>query len=149
MSRAAASSSRALAGAWRLARALLCVGALAGAAAAFGADEDKVIFPGGSAQNAAPAATTASVANSLTLILGVALAGVGGWFVWRNRQRTAGGRVPNLRALAIDETRSLGNRQYLVVASYEGKRFLLGVCPGRIDMLTSLDAAAARAKAAE
>jgi flagellar protein FliO/FliZ len=87
------------------------------------------------------------VANSLTLILGVALAGVGGWFVWRNRQRTAG--ATNLRALAIDETKSLGNRQYLVVASYEGKRFLLGVCPGRIDMLTSLDAAAAQAKSLE
>lgn len=112
------------------------------------ADNDKVIFPKGSTQAEAPAAAaTTSVANSLTLILGVALAGVGGWFVWRNRQRTTGGQT--LRSLAIDETKSLGNRQYLVVASYEGKRFLLGVCPGRIDMLTSLDATAAQAKSAE
>jgi flagellar protein FliO/FliZ len=43
----------------------------------------------------------------------------------------------------IDETKSLGSRQYLVVASYEGRKLLLGVCPGRIDLLTPLDATAA------
>ena len=44
----------------------------------------------------------------------------------------------DLRSLAVEETRSLGNRQYLVVASYEGKKFLLGVCPGRINLLSAL-----------
>ena len=43
------------------------------------------------------------------------------------------------RKLTVAETRSLGNRQYLVVADYEGRKFLLGVCPGRIDLLSSLD----------
>jgi flagellar protein FliO/FliZ len=43
------------------------------------------------------------------------------------------------RKLAIAETKSLGNRQYLVVASYEDKKFLLSVCPGRIELLTPLD----------
>ena len=43
------------------------------------------------------------------------------------------------RRLAIAETRSLGNRQYLVVAAYDGRKFLLGVCPGRIEMLAPLD----------
>jgi flagellar protein FliO/FliZ len=54
-----------------------------------------------------------------------------------------------VRSLAIDETRSLGNRQYLVVASYEGKKFLIGVCPGRIDMLSSLDGSSSKEKARE
>lgn len=128
-------------------RVLAYAGIFLAASVLRAADDDKVIFPAGGTKSEAPAPTTASVANSLTLVLGVALAGVGGWFVWRNRQRTPG--TPNLRALAISETKSLGNRQYLVVASYEGKRFLLGVCPGQINMLTSLDAAAAQAKSLE
>ena len=71
----------------------------------------------------------------------------GGWLLWRQRRSTVTGR--ELRSLAIDETRSLGNRQFLVVASYEGRKFLLGVCPGRIDMLTPLDGSAPREKARE
>ena len=43
------------------------------------------------------------------------------------------------RKLHIEETKSVGNRQYLLVAEYEGRRFLLGVCPGRIDYLSGLD----------
>jgi flagellar protein FliO/FliZ len=54
-----------------------------------------------------------------------------------------------MRALAVDETRSLGNRQYLVVASYEGKKFLLGVCPGRIEMLSALDGSGVKEKSRE
>lgn len=103
----------------------------------FAADDNAVISPRSLARADAPAATPASSFNSLSLLLGVALAGVGGWMVWRNRRGNPVGR--DLRALSVDETRSLGNRQYLVVASYEGKKFLLGVCPGRIDMLSPLD----------
>jgi flagellar protein FliO/FliZ len=44
------------------------------------------------------------------------------------------------RKLNVEETRALGHRQYLVVAEYEGRRFLLGVCPGRIEYLSGLDA---------
>jgi flagellar protein FliO/FliZ len=40
--------------------------------------------------------------------------------------------------LQIEETRSLGNRQYLVVAVYEGQKLLLGVTPGQIQLLTPL-----------
>ncbi len=43
------------------------------------------------------------------------------------------------RKLHIEESRSLGHRQHLVVASYEGRRFLLGVCPGSIEYLSGLD----------
>lgn len=72
----------------------------------------------------------------MSLLMGIALAGVGGWLVWRGR---GGSSVLREKSqLTLSETRSLGNRQYLVVASYENKKFLLGVCPGRIDVIAPL-----------
>lgn len=124
---------------------LLLVAFLAGAPA-FAADDATVFVPK-SARAEAPVKTEAPSFNSLSLLLGVALAGVGGWLVWRNRRHPAAGR--DQRALAVDETRSLGNRQYLVVASYAGRKFLIGVCPGRIDMLAPLDGAGVSGKSSE
>lgn len=126
-----------------LARASLALAVFAFAFAwpAVAADDNTVISPRSAARNDAPAASLGGSFNSMSLLLGLALAGAGGWMVWRNRRGTPVGK--DLRALSVDETRSLGNRQYLVVASYEGKKFLLGVCPGRIDMLSPLDAAPA------
>ena len=103
------------------------------ASAVLAAEDDKMLYPGKTAPTAAPAA---GAIGNLTLVCGVALAAVGGWLVWRGRQR--GLRTSDGRALAISETRSLGNRQYLVVASYENKKFLLGVGPERIEMLAPL-----------
>jgi flagellar protein FliO/FliZ len=104
------------------------------ASAALGADENKVLYPSGSAP--IPAAPAAGGLGNVTLIVGLMLAAVGGWFVWRGRRATV--RSADGRALAIEETRSLGNRQFLVVASYQEKKFLLGVCQGRIDLLAPL-----------
>lgn len=50
------------------------------------------------------------------------------------------GMAKGPRKLNVEETRALGHRQYLVVAEYEGRRFLLGVCPGSIEYLSGLDA---------
>ncbi len=119
------------------ARAIVAGLALAVASTAFAADDNKVIYPGNSTKSdTAAAAATSSGLNTMTLVIGLALAGVGGWLFWRNRRGTPVGK--DLRALAIEETRSLGNRQFLVVASYSGKKFLLGVCPGQINLLTAL-----------
>lgn len=112
----------------------------------FAADDNTIITPG-SGRADAPAKAAGASFNSLTLVLGIALAGVGAWMVWRNRRGAPVGR--DLDALALEETRSLGNRQYLVVASYEGKKFLIGVCPGRIDMLAPLDGSAVKEKSRE
>jgi flagellar protein FliO/FliZ len=123
----------------RWAGLLLIVLALAGGeSAGRAADSDAILFPS--------TATTPDVApqvagltqglNSLTLLVAAAFAATGGWALWRHRHGTA---IRAARpALALDETRALGNRQYLVVASYEGRKFLLGVCPGRIDLLAPL-----------
>jgi flagellar biogenesis protein FliO len=43
------------------------------------------------------------------------------------------------KKLQVEETRALGQRQFLAVVEYEGKRLLLGVSPGRIDYLCPLE----------
>jgi flagellar protein FliO/FliZ len=83
--------------------------------------------------------------GATTLVGVILLGGAGGWLYMRGRKIQISGRV--VRRLVIDETKSLGSRQYLVVASYEGKKFMLGVCPGRIDLLTPLDGAPSQGKA--
>jgi flagellar protein FliO/FliZ len=127
-------------------RATLAVFVLGWAVNGFAADDDKVIVPGAS-RTEAPAQTAAGGLGSMSLTLGLVLAAVGGWMVWRNRRGTPIGR--DSRLLAVDETRSLGNRQYLVVASYADKKFLIGVCPGRIDLLSPLDGTAPLGKTRE
>ena len=118
---------------WSARTVFASLGAFALASAAFAADDNKILYPASAAPAGVPAG--GSLGN-VTLIIGLALAAVGGWLVWRGRRATP--RAANGHALAIEETRSLGNRQYLVVASYEDKKFLLGVCPGRIDHLAPL-----------
>ncbi len=96
-------------------------------------DDSKVLYP----SPVVPAEIAAGGGfGSLSLALGLALAVIGGWLVWRGR-RSRPGQV-GLQSLVVSETRSLGNRQYLVVAAYENKKFLLGICPDRIEMLAPL-----------
>ena len=69
----------------------------------------------------------------------VALAGVGLFFMkrgWRI-QGTRGGESQ----LHLLETKMLGNRQFLVVVKYQDNKMLLGVGPGQIQYLCSLDSA--------
>jgi flagellar protein FliO/FliZ len=49
------------------------------------------------------------------------------------------GAAKAVRKLRIEESRTVGNRQHLVVAEYEGRRVLLGISPARIDYLCGLD----------
>jgi flagellar protein FliO/FliZ len=102
------------------------------------AAEPGVIYP--RATNV-PAEASAGRSGGYTTLLFVALlmAGAAGWLLWRGR--TGPGAAAAVRKLSIAETKSLGNRQFLVVASYDDKKFLLGVCPGRIDLLTQLEGA--------
>lgn len=108
-------------------------------AAPAGRAADTLLIPGG---NERPVTRPASVADRGGSWLAVALfLGAGGaWLVWRRR---GGDRVLKrpARKIQIEESRSLGNRQYLVVATYEKKKFLLGVTPGQIQLLTPLDGA--------
>jgi len=62
----------------------------------------------------------------------------GGLYFFRNGFGFLAQKNKVARKLEISETRMLGNRQFLVVAQYEGKKMLIGVCPGRIDYLCNL-----------
>lgn len=48
-------------------------------------------------------------------------------------------RIRKAGELDILETRPLGGRQFLLVARVGQEKFLLGVCPGRIDYLCPLN----------
>jgi flagellar protein FliO/FliZ len=97
-----------------------------------------VIYPKNPADQARPVETSDhSGSRSLVLVAALLLAAGGAWFVLQKRKAGfSGGRG---RKLQIDETRPLGNRQYLIVADYDGKKFMIGVTPGRIQMLTPLN----------
>ena len=81
--------------------------------------------------------------------LGVAavLAGAGFYLLRRGQLGRRPGAEVHQR-LVLEETRPLGNKQFLAVAAYGEKRLLLSVCPGRIDFLCRLDDASATAPAA-
>jgi len=78
----------------------------------------------------------------LIILVGCAAAA---WFVIKRTglpSQKGGGHLDVL------ETRPLGGRQFLVVARHGDEKFLLGVCPGRIDYLTGLKDAAPSAEEA-
>jgi len=104
-----------------------------------GVAEETVLYPRSLAPAETPAPIRATGSNATLLLLALAAAVAGGWLLWRQRRSPQGLLNREARKLAVTETRSLGNRQYLVVADYDGRKFLLGVCPGRIDMLSPLD----------
>jgi flagellar protein FliO/FliZ len=107
------------------------------AALAAPSDQNEIIVPAAGATKAAPPVSGSGM-GSLTAVAVILLAGAGAWLLWRGRTggMTAMSRAP--KQLVIEETRSLGNRQFVVVAAYQDKKFLLGVCPGRIDFLAPL-----------
>jgi len=121
----------------RLLGRMLAFGGLLAATAAFSADDNQIIYPGKSPSANLATPASAGGVGLLPVVGVIALAAAGGWLLWSKRGVALAGR--DARQLTIAETRPLGNRQYLVVAAYEGKKFLLGVCPGRIEMLTPLD----------
>lgn len=82
------------------------------------------------------------------LIYLVLLVGIAGAVIFLVRKNRIGAVKGNGR-LSILESRMLGGRQFLVVGKYDGKTFLLGVCPGRIDYLCSLEDQQARADSRE
>jgi flagellar protein FliO/FliZ len=69
------------------------------------------------------------------LIVGLLVAGL---YFTRSGFNSLHRRGKGERKLVISEARTLGNRQFLVVAEYENRKMLLGVCPGRIDYLSTL-----------
>ncbi len=77
---------------------------------------------------------------AIYFVLLISLLG-GGAYVMRNGLGFLQPKPKGLRKLDITETRMLGNRQFLIVAEYEQRKMLIGVCPGRIEYLCTLSGA--------
>ena len=105
---------------------------------------DDVVYP----RNSPEAHKLHSADNSFPMwgLLGVVavLAG-GGFYLLKRGQLGLRAGTPVLQRLAIEETRSFGNKQFLAVAAYGDRKLLLSVCPGRIDLLCRLDEPSATA----
>jgi flagellar protein FliO/FliZ len=100
---------------------------------------DKIIYPKGSPEKPAEMPTSPKDSGrSYTLIIALVLAAAGAWILFQRRQG-AGLISRGPKKLQIEETRALGNRQYLVVANYEGRKMLIGVTTGQIQLLARLD----------
>jgi flagellar biogenesis protein FliO len=84
-----------------------------------------------------PSHTGDSVQIAVYFILIIALLAAGLYYT-RTGFSGLNGKGKGERKLVVTETRTLGNRQFLVVAEYENRKMLLGVCPGRIDYLSTL-----------
>ncbi len=116
------------------------------------ANESEVVYP-----NSSPEETEAETADSLyadlvsedgspigmvVTILGylIILGGmaIAAWYLFKRGVL----RKPFANTegkLKVAESRMLGNRQYIMVVEYGDNKVLLGVGPGKIDYLTSLD----------
>ena len=70
-------------------------------------------------------------------VLVTASLAVGGW-LWVRSSRGSGSLHAKKASIVIEEVRSLGNRQHLILASCRGRTFLLGVSPGRIETIAGL-----------
>jgi flagellar protein FliO/FliZ len=98
---------------------------------------DTVLYPsGGAGAPGLGSPATAGTSGTWLFILFVGLVAAGMW-LWRRRRPT--GALGRRGTIQIEDTRPLGNRQFLVVASCDGRRFLLGVAAGGIQMLSPLD----------
>ena len=105
-------------------------------------DGGRVLYPANSVQvtpvtargNAGDTPGISGLAMSFLLLLALC---AGGFYLLRRQT----GFTPvgkGHRKLMVSESRSLGNRQFLVVVEYESERVLLGVTPGKIDYLCPL-----------
>jgi len=103
------------------------------------AEESLVIYPrsdGSTTQTDRPQATEGLFSTSSTSSLLLSL--LGAWFLFKRgflKKPFSKGEGK----LKVAESRMLGNRQFLMVVEYEDNKILLGVGPGKIDYLTSLD----------
>ena len=75
------------------------------------------------------------LATTFLVLLGLCAAG---YYLTRRHPAFTANFKGAARKLVVNETRSLGNRQFLVVVEYETERMLLGVTPGKIDYLCPL-----------
>lgn len=101
-------------------------------------DVGQVVVPSATSTPSSPiTGSGGGLQLAIYLCLLLALLGGGSYFL-KNGFNFLPPKSKGVRKLSVAETRMLGNRQFLVVAEYEGRKMLLGVCPGRIELLSDL-----------
>lgn len=95
---------------------------------------DTVIFP----QPVEPAVARPADSPSIGYIVFVVLCLGGGAWLWFRAKGKGRSLKTNGSEISIEETRPLGNRQYLVLTSCRGRSFLIGVSQGRIDLVSEV-----------
>jgi len=109
-------------------------GLLWGAAPTAPRSADTVIYPQPIEQSAARPEGSPSTGYIVFVVLCL---GGGAWLWFRAKGN--GRSLKNQGAeISIEETRPLGNRQYLVLTSCRGRSFLIGVSQGRIDLVSEV-----------
>jgi flagellar protein FliO/FliZ len=101
-------------------------------------DPSTVVYPRAEVSKSLPPSTSSINGTEVSFFV-VILGGLLGFLFWKRIQQKSTLSVHSEKKLSVVETRSLGNRQYLIVANYGDQKFLLGVCPGKIDMLSVLN----------
>jgi flagellar protein FliO/FliZ len=109
-------------------------GWLGGATPTAPRSDDTIIFPQPVEQRVAQSADSPSTSYIVFVVLCL---GGGAWLWFRAKGK---GRLLRTSSteISIEETRSLGNRQYLVLTSCRGRSFLIGVSQGRIDLVSEV-----------
>ncbi|HOW64051.1 MAG TPA: flagellar biosynthetic protein FliO [Candidatus Paceibacterota bacterium] len=117
-----------------------CLAGIAGITTGFGAPAAAPI--GSSPELPGLAGSVLRLVGALAVILGLFLAAA--WYLRQGRGLAWRGRPGQLR---VYETRSLGQRQSLLIVGFKQQRFLIGVSPAGIRLVSSLpDAEASEAE---
>ncbi len=95
---------------------------------------DTVIFP----QPVEPTIPRPADSPSTGYIVFVVLCLGGGAWLWFRAKGKGRSLKTTGSEILIEETRPLGNRQYLVLTSCRGRSFLIGVSQGRIDLVSEV-----------
>ena len=95
---------------------------------------DTVIFP----QPVEPTIARPADSPSTGYIVFVVLCLGGGAWLWFRAKGKGRSLKTTGSEISIDETRPLGNRQYLVLTSCRGRSFLIGVSQGRVDLVSEV-----------
>jgi flagellar protein FliO/FliZ len=99
--------------------------------------DDLVIHPAASPSPASSSSPAAPGFGPGWVFVFLVAASSAAWWAWQRRRSPLAARREGIQ---IEDTRALGNRQFLVVATARGRRFFLGVSPGGIRLLAPLDA---------
>jgi flagellar protein FliO/FliZ len=113
---------------------VLASGWLGGATPTAPRSADTVIFPQPVEESVARPAGSPSTSYIVFVVLCL---GGGTWLWFRAKGK---GRSPKTSGseISIEETRPLGNRQYLVLTSCRGRSFLIGVIQRRMELVSEV-----------